>query len=222
MDAIQQTATILVVDDTPLNVILLDRLLKSAGYRVNQAEQGFAALDSARSDPPDMVLLDINMPGMSGYDVCRELKADERLKDIPIIFISALSDTMDKVMALSVGGVDYVTKPFQAEEVLARIETHLKIRNLQKELEAKNNELLHLAATDPLTKVFNRRHFFELASRELSRARRTKDVFSVILMDIDHFKKVNDSYGHIAGDQTLIRFAEICRENLRQYDQTCY
>jgi len=139
---------------------------------------------------------------------------------------------MDKVTALSVGGVDYITKPFQAEEVLARIDTHLKIRNLQQELELKNavleaeilrreeaeKELTILAATDPLTKVFNRRHFFEFATRELSRANRTKVSFSIMMADIDHFKKVNDSYGHLIGDQVLIRFTEICQENLRHYD----
>jgi len=232
MDIIKQSKTILVVDDTQLNVILLDRLLKNEGYQVLQAERGKIALDIARQNVIDMVLLDINMPGIDGYEVCRQLKADERLKDIPVIFISALSDTMDKVTALSVGGVDYITKPFQAEEVLARIDTHLKIRNLQQELELKNavleaeilrreeaeKELTILAATDPLTKVFNRRHFFEFATRELSRANRTKVSFSIMMADIDHFKKVNDSYGHLIGDQVLIRFTEICQENLRHYD----
>jgi diguanylate cyclase (GGDEF)-like protein len=232
MDASNPSKIILVVDDTQLNIILLDRLLKNEGYQVLQAERGNIALDIARKNYLDMVLLDINMPGMDGYEVCRQLKADEKLKDIPVIFISALSDTMDKVMALSVGGVDYITKPFQAEEVLARIETHLKISNLQKELELKNTklqdeitrreeaekELTILAATDPLTKVFNRRHFFEFATRELSRANRTNVSFSIIMADIDHFKNVNDNYGHLIGDQVLIRFTKICQENLRHYD----
>ncbi len=225
-------ATILVVDDTALNIILLDRLLTNQGYQVVRAEDGISALDAIQRTPIDMVLLDINMPHMDGYEVCRRLKADENLKSIPVLFISALSDTMDKVKALSVGGVDYITKPFQADEVLARIETHMKIRNLQLALEEKNavleaeiakrqeaeQELTILAATDPLTKVFNRRHFFEFSTRELARSQRNNDSFSILMMDIDHFKNINDSYGHLIGDQVLIRFTQICQKNLRHYD----
>lgn len=124
---------ILVVDDTPENLRLLTTSLTEAGYRVRPVPSGSMAIAGARRYPPDLILLDIRMPGMDGFEVCAELKADEGLRDVPVIFISALDDTLDKVQAFGVGGVDYVTKPFQFEEVLARVETHLTIRRLQKE-----------------------------------------------------------------------------------------
>lgn len=126
---------ILVVDDTPENLRLLTDSLKDAGYRVRPVPSGAMAISGARRYIPDLILLDINMPEMNGYEVCQELKADELLRDVPVIFISALGDTLDKVKAFGVGGVDYITKPFQFEEVLARIETHLTIRRLQQERE---------------------------------------------------------------------------------------
>jgi putative two-component system response regulator len=132
---------ILVVDDTPANLQLLANMLKERGYKTRPVPSGILALQAAQSDPPDVVLLDINMPQMNGFEVCERLKADEQLKDIPVIFISALNEIMDKVKAFSVGGVDYVTKPFQIDEVQARVETHLKLRSLQRELEMHNREL---------------------------------------------------------------------------------
>ncbi len=132
---------ILLVDDTPESLELLSGMLKDSHYRIRAALSGDLALLSARNDPPDLILLDINMPGMDGYEVCRRLKADAELKDIPVIFLSALSEQIDKVRAFGVGGVDYVTKPFQLEEVCARVETHLRLRRMQLELERHN---LHL------------------------------------------------------------------------------
>ncbi|HAG84138.1 MAG TPA: hybrid sensor histidine kinase/response regulator [Cyanobacteria bacterium UBA12227] len=132
---------ILVVDDTPENLQLLVGMLKEKGYKVRPVPSGDLALSGAQISPPDLILLDIMMPEMDGYEVCTRLKADERTKDIPVIFISALSDVLDKVKAFSVGGVDYITKPFQEEEVLARVSTHLAIQNLQNNLKSKNEEL---------------------------------------------------------------------------------
>ncbi len=132
---------ILVVDDTPENLHLLVKMLGEKGYEVRPVPSGKLAISGAQILPPDLILLDIMMPGMDGYEVCEALKADERTKDIPIIFISALNDVLDKVKAFGVGGVDYITKPFQMEEVVARVETHLALRSLQKSLEEKNEEL---------------------------------------------------------------------------------
>ncbi len=132
---------ILVVDDTPANLDLLSEMLRAKGYKVRPVPAGHLALRAAASAPPDLILLDIKMPDMSGYEVCRRLKADDRLKDIPVIFISALQETLDKVHAFASGGVDYVTKPFQFEEVVARVGTHLRIRQLQSELEQQNSRL---------------------------------------------------------------------------------
>lgn len=134
-------ASILVVDDTPANLQVLAGMLKERGYKVRPVPNGKLALQAADRDPPDLILLDINMPEMNGYEVCAHLKADDELKGIPIIFISALTEPLDKVKAFAMGGVDYITKPFQMEELHARVETHLKLRHLQIELEETNAQL---------------------------------------------------------------------------------
>lgn len=137
--------SILIVDDLPDNLRLLFSLLMPQGYEVGKALNGQMALKSATSNPPDLILLDINMPNMDGYEVCQRLKADANTKEIPVIFISALNDVWDKVKAFKVGGIDYITKPFQAEEVLARVENQMKIQSLQKALrkeQEKSTEIL--------------------------------------------------------------------------------
>src|SRR4029079_10200773 len=136
-----QPAGILVVDDTPANLQVLAGMLKDRGYRVRPVPSGKLALLAAGRDPPDLILLDINMPEMNGYEVCEHLKADDKLNGIPVIFISALTEQLDKVRAFALGGVDYITKPFQMEELHARVETHLKLRRLQIELEDANARL---------------------------------------------------------------------------------
>ncbi|MBE9117885.1 response regulator [Lusitaniella coriacea LEGE 07157] len=127
-------ANILIVDDTPNNLRLLSKILMGYGYEVGKAINGSIALQSAQKTAPDIVLLDINMPQMNGYEVCEQLKANPRTQEIPVIFISALDDVWDKVKAFQVGGVDYITKPFQCEEVLARVDTHLRLQSLQNKL----------------------------------------------------------------------------------------
>ncbi len=137
-------ASILIVDDTPANLRLLSEMLRDEGYRVRPVASGKMALSAAAADPPDLVLLDINMPEMKGFDVCRQLKHDPSLSEIPVIFISALTEALDKVQAFGSGGVDYVTKPFQFEEVAARVETHLVIRDLQRRMSQHNTRLQEL------------------------------------------------------------------------------
>ena len=137
-----QSASILIVDDTPANLQVLAGMLKDRGYKVRPVPSGKLALLAARRDPPDLILLDINMPEMNGYEVCEHLKADDKLKAIPVIFISALTEQLDKVKAFAIGGVDYITKPFQMEELHARVKTHLMLRSLQIELEETNARLV--------------------------------------------------------------------------------
>jgi len=139
-------ASILIVDDTPFNLRFLSDVLSRAGYITHTAADGEQAMQLAQTLPLDLVLLDIMMPGLSGYEVCSLLKADEKTRDIPVIFLSALNQELDKVQAFTVGGVDYITKPFQVKEVLARIETHLTLRFLQKDLEERNLSLQRQAA----------------------------------------------------------------------------
>jgi two-component system, sensor histidine kinase ChiS len=134
-------ANILVVDDNPLNLRLLVNLLTAQGYKARPTTSGQMALRAAQAEPPDLILLDIMMPDLDGYEVCRQLKADERTRDIPVIFISAMSEVLDKVKAFQAGGVDYISKPFQTEEVLSRLDTHLSIRRLQQNLLEQNRQL---------------------------------------------------------------------------------
>ncbi len=133
-------ANILIIDDTPANLNLLGEILTEAEYKVRKAPNGTLALNSIQAGLPDLILLDVKMPGINGYEVCERLKADENTRAVPVIFISALQETNDKLLAFKVGGVDYVTKPFQVEEVLARVETHLKLHFLQQELTAAREE----------------------------------------------------------------------------------
>jgi signal transduction histidine kinase len=161
-------ASVLVVDDTPANLQMLTDMLRARGHRARPVPNGRLALQAAKADPPDLILLDINMPGMDGYSVCEELKKDPSLKAIPVIFISAYGETIDKVRAFTVGGVDYITKPFQVEEVEARVAAHLELRARervleetmarQRELEYMRDSMVHMIVHDlraPLTAVFN-------------------------------------------------------------------
>jgi len=165
--------TILVVDDTPANLRLLTGLLTERGYTVRPAPNGALALGFVRSTPPDLILLDIKMPGMDGYEVCKQLKADERTRDIPVIFISALNEVVDKVKGFEVGGVDYITKPFQPDEVLARVKTHLTLRNLQKSLQ---QEIIKRKQAEEDLRELN---------QQLRKANASKDkFFSIIAHDL--------------------------------------
>jgi len=230
---------ILIVDDTPADLRLLADMLAEQGYRVRTAPDGSLALKSAQAIPPDLILLDIKMPDMNGYEVCEQLKADPRTHDIPIIFISVLDQTEDKVKAFTFGGVDYITKPFQGEEVLVRVETHLTLHMLQHQLAAANVELQEsndrlkseiekriqaeaklqeLAITDSLTELYNRRYFFELAEQEINRTQRYQHDLAAMMIDLDHFKQINDQYGHLVGDYVLQTVARCLCESIRETD----
>lgn len=144
MEDTQNKFNLLIVDDTTANLRLLSSMFTEKGYRVRSVINGQMALTAVKTDPPDLILLDINMPEMNGYQVCEALKSDPILEDIPVIFISALDDLQDKVKAFTTGGVDYITKPFQIEEVISRVKTHLTLRLTQRELESAKNELLEI------------------------------------------------------------------------------
>jgi two-component system sensor histidine kinase/response regulator len=158
-------ASILIVDDTPFNLRFLSDVLNRAGYITHTATDGQQAVELAQTLPLDLMLLDIMMPGLSGYEVCSHLKADEKTRDIPVIFLSALNQELDKVQAFTVGGVDYITKPFQVKEVLARIETHLTLRHLQKDLEERNLSLRQEIGERKLAEEALRRQTTELEAR---------------------------------------------------------
>ncbi|CAN2050582.1 two-component system, chemotaxis family, response regulator WspR [Candidatus Magnetomoraceae bacterium gMMP-1] len=214
---------ILVVDDEPENLRLLMDMLSKRGYIVYPSINGEMALEFNRSACPDIILLDIRLPGMDGYEVCRRLKADERTKSIPIIFISALEDISNKINAFDVGCVDYISKPFKEELVLARIKAHLAMHGLQKKLKIQNQylcqeikKLRRLASLDGLTQIANRRHFDEYLKREWKRRKREQESLSLIMCDIDYFKLYNDTYGHPAGDEILRQIAKVIERAARR------
>ncbi|WP_322497122.1 diguanylate cyclase [Chloroflexus sp.] len=217
--------TILIVDDVPANLLLLTQLLDGQSYDVRPVTKGAMALAAARAIRPDLILLDIRMPDMDGYTVCRELKADPKTSSIPIIFVSALDDIDGKVRAFECGGVDYVTKPFQPAEVLARVRTHLALAQARTALEMANRELqrslareAELARIDWLTGVYNRSHFYELATHEFAIATRYDQPLAICMLDVDHFKQINDRYGHLIGDQVLCTVAQTAARQIRAAD----
>lgn len=214
LDYSKYKADILIVDDQPDNLRLLSTILVEQGYRVRKAIDGEMALTAATTVLPDLILLDIMMPGMDGYQVCQRFKEMENTSEIPIIFMSALDNVWDKVKAFNAGGVDYVVKPYQLEEVVVRVETQLKLVRMQQQLKEQNillqklnQELQRLNAIDSLTEIANRRRFDEYLAQEWNRLRREQAPLALILADIDYFKLYNDKYGHQAGDLCLSRVA---------------
>ena len=189
---------VLIVDDVVANLDILANLLD--GYDVIDATSGADALEIVSQEKVDLILLDIMMPEMDGYEVCEKLKANPQTKEIPVIFITAKSDDDDIEKAYDVGGADYVTKPFRPKELLARI-------NMQFQLKEQQRELKLLASTDSMTKLYNRRYFYKITSHTLSLAKRTNKHVSVVMLDIDNFKRVNDTYGHKVGDDVIIALA---------------
>ncbi|WP_232061055.1 diguanylate cyclase [Vibrio taketomensis] len=196
---------ILVVDDTIDNIKLLDSLLTYEGYNVTGASSGNAAIRICQNKRVDLILLDIMMPKMDGYQVCKQLKSDPKTRDIPVIFLSALDSTQDKVRAFQVGAADYIQKPFETLEVLARVKTHTEVLLLQRKLIARNHELRKLAETDGLTGLMNRRKMTEIGHRQTEN-------YSVALFDVDDFKMLNDQYGHHVGDRELIAIADLSKQ----------
>ena len=220
---------ILLIDDLPENLKLLTDSLSKLGYKIRSAISGNRGLKTAKLKPPDLILLDVKMPEMDGYEVCQAFKNDPDLCDLPILFISALDDTFDKLKAFQVGGVDYITKPIQIQEVVARVETHLTIQKQQRILQAEivkrkeielalkeanrqlqsaNHQLKLLANLDGLTQIANRRRFDDYLTVEWQRHLREKQPLALILIDIDYFKRYNDHYGHQGGDDCLIKVAQ--------------
>jgi diguanylate cyclase (GGDEF)-like protein len=211
-------ANILIVDDVEDNLEILGDLLSFDGYNVKAARSGEAALKLVQESRPDLILLDILMPGMDGFEVCSRLKADDGTKDIPVIFVSSMTDIDSKVRGFKVGGVDYINKPFQHAEILVRVNTHITMLRLRKHLEEQNAKLERLANTDYLTELYNRRRFFHTAEVEFAEAVRSGNPISITLIDLDHFKRVNDTHGHLVGDHVLVHIAHLIRSNCRKSD----
>jgi len=216
---------ILLVEDDKLQAEVAKDYLEANGYEIIWAENGKSAIKMAKTQPVELILLDLVLPDLDGNEVCRWLKLNEDTKGIPIIILTVKSSTMEKVTGLEAGADDYLPKPYNEIELNARIYACLRTKALQDELRKKNRQLEEvllkvetLAITDPLTELFNRRHFSAAIEKEFNRTVRFQSPTSCLMIDIDYFKKVNDEYGHHAGDLVLKEIARIIKDHIRKID----
>ena len=218
-------AKVLLVEDDVIQAAATKEILMKVGYEVLHAEDGINAIRLVKSEKPDIILLDVVLPGMDGYEVCRWLKIEETTKGIPVFMLTMKKELSDKISGLQIGADDFLPKPYNELELNARIYALLRTKGLQDELRLKNRQLEELldkvnymAITDVLTGLYNRRRFHDVLSTEYERAKRYAVPFSLVMLDIDYFKKVNDTYGHSVGDVVLREVATILKNSIREID----
>lgn len=218
-------ANVLLVEDDPVQANVTKEILVKAGYNVLWAKDGVNAIKLVKTEKPDIILLDLVLPGLDGHEVCRWLKLEESTRGIPVIMLTVKKELSDKISGLQVGADDYLPKPYNELELNARIYASLRTKALQDELKMKNTQLEELltkveymAITDALTGLYNRRRFHEVLDNEFERSKRFSSPFSTVMLDIDHFKKVNDNYGHLVGDSVLRDLAGIMQKSIRDID----
>ena len=216
---------ILVVDDVATNVRLLSGYLSREGYRVSVASDGEEALRSIEQLQPDLILLDVMMPGIDGFETCRRIRADEATRHIPVILVTALNELDHKVRGQEAGADDFIAKPFDRDELIVRVRSMLRIKALhdrlnQKiaELESAKIRLRRLADTDALTSLYNKRYLQEGLRIEVARSLRYKNPLSMLMVDVDHFKEINDQEGHPTGDSVLQQLATTLVNGVRGID----
>ncbi len=200
---------ILAVDDEPSHLFLIGKILRD--YTVIPCSNASEMWQILNDKLPDLILMDVMMPGNDGFETVSDLSQNARTMDIPVLFISAKTSGEDVSTGLEIGGSDYIKKPFDKLELIARIKVAL--RKKEKEIELRRQTM-----TDPLTKLYNRRYFYSALDNQLAYARRNKRNISIALIDLDKFKLVNDTFGHLAGDYILQVFSEILMNRVRQYD----
>jgi two-component system, cell cycle response regulator len=220
-----KTQTILVADDEPINRTLIQRRLERAGYDVLTAENGREAVEAAVNGSPDLIILDVMMPLMDGLEACRLIKANEATRDIPVIFLSARDETDVKVSGLALGANDYISKPFKAEELLARVEVAMRMKRERDHLRLSAEEARvtaeiaqERAMTDALSGLLNRYGLQRVLAHEYAEARRYTRPLSCLMIDLDNFKTINDSFGHVTGDTALKQVASILTNVVRRSD----
>ncbi len=211
-------ARILVVEDSPAQAQGLAQVLGREGYQVEIAADGRDAIRRVRGDPPDLVLLDMILPDMDGLEVLRILKARAEDQFIPVILLSVKADLDSRVAGLRIGADDFLAKPFADAEIQARAGAMLRIKSLQDQLRAAKSQLEKLSVTDGLTGLYNHRHFEERLHEEFRRSHRYSDPVALIMLDLDHFKSINDRFGHPFGDRVLRGTAELISTTIRDPD----
>lgn len=214
------STSVLIIDDS---VTVREQIIKTLESftlftRYFEAEDGLEGFKKLLSTPVDIILCDLEMPRIDGFRFLSMLKSRPDLQNIPVIILTGMNDRERKIRGLEQGASDYITKPFDSEELVARVKVHLKIKKLQDELKRSNELLLELSNTDHLTGLFNRRFMMEALDKEVQRNVRKGGTLSLIMLDIDHFKQVNDDFGHLQGDVVLQKVALQLRKELRSYD----
>jgi two-component system cell cycle response regulator len=209
---------VLLVEDSLVVRTVVRQHLAQHGYRVVEVEDGAGAMPALREHRPDVVLMDIEMPVMDGFQILEAVKADPDLCDTPVVFLTAREGTDDLVEALQRGAHDYLRKPFEVPELIARVRAAARVKALQDELRVRNAELELMAGTDALTGLWNRRHMQDELEAAARAASRHGHPLSVLMLDIDHFKFVNDEHGHPAGDAVLCGVADRIRQAVRGED----
>ena len=212
----QNNSRILLVDDDPANLTVIQEALAREGYSVKAVENGALALTEVACWKPHLVLLDVNMPGMSGHELLKKINSGPEF--ISVIFVSGNSATEDIICGLDAGADDYVCKPFIIPELLARVRARLRIKSLQDQLAEANRKLTEMVEVDDLTGLYNMRSLYDKLDRELSRCRRFGRSVVVVMLDMDHFKKVNDQNDHLVGSQALAEVGRIISKNVRKID----
>lgn len=214
------SSSVLIIDDSDNVRDLIIRTLREVSLfdQYREARDGIEGIKSLISAKADLIICDLEMPRMDGFKFMSMVNSRQDLRDIPIIMLTGREDRDLKIKGLEQGACDYVTKPFDAGELVARVKVQLKIKALQDELKKSNELLKELSNTDPLTHLNNRRYLTKALNSELLRAERTGDCLSLIILDIDNFKKINDTYGHQNGDKVLSTLAEVTQTHLRCYD----
>ena len=207
---IDPNVTILIVDDEMPIRHLMSLLLKDFGT-IEMADSGKEALEKVNTLNPDLIILDVQMPEMNGYEVCEKIKANDKTSSIPIVFLTANSTNEDEEHGLEIGATDFIRKPISPKIVSARVSNILKLQQATKKLKL-------IASTDPLTGAFNRRHLDIVGINEISRSKRYNNAFTILMLDIDHFKVVNDTYGHDVGDEALIETVTVIKNTIRNED----
>ncbi len=209
---------ILVIDDDEDFLSMIKLLLTLNHFEVDTANSGAEGLTKIDAENYDLILLDVMMPHMSGFDVLKSIRSNEKKFDIPVIILTAKSEKEDVIEGINLGANDYITKPFETEILIAKMKGLIKLKELQEEIKEKNKILETLAITDGLTGAYNHRYFYTRLTEEFERAKRYHTSISLIMIDLDFFKKVNDKYGHLVGDSVLAEIAHILQHNIRKHD----